>query len=90
MSHPNMTMHSNKLKMKVFQRFSTSPNVGDPVLTAGCSSLYRLGVYKTPTFHFFLKGEKVDELAKPSISSLLKTLANVYNPSGMKKRIIQA
>ncbi|KAM2089707.1 hypothetical protein ACFX1T_033616 [Malus domestica] len=58
--------------------------------TAGCSSLYRLGVYKTPTFHFFLKGEKVDELAKPSISSLLKTLANVYNPSGMKKRIIQA
>ncbi|KAM1802409.1 hypothetical protein TB2_033117 [Malus domestica] len=58
--------------------------------TGGCSSLYRLGVYKTPTFHFFLKGEKVDELAKPSINSLLKTLANVYNPSGMKKKERQA
>ncbi|XP_050143785.1 uncharacterized protein LOC126619437 isoform X3 [Malus sylvestris] len=56
----------------------------------GCCSLYRLGVYKTPTFHFFLKGEKVDELAKPSINSLLKTLANVYNPSGMKKKERQA
>ncbi|RXI02034.1 hypothetical protein DVH24_015383 [Malus domestica] len=76
--------------MKVFQRFSTSTNVRDRVLTGGCSSLYRLGVYKTPTFHFFLKGEKVDELAKPSINSLLKTLANVYNPSGMKKKERQA
>lgn len=35
-------------------------------------------IFLQPTFRFFLKGEKVDELAKPSINSLLKTLANVY------------
>ncbi|XP_050143786.1 uncharacterized protein LOC126619437 isoform X4 [Malus sylvestris] len=66
----------------------------DPILNYMCVFYPHITKFKVffskPTFHFFLKGEKVDELAKPSINSLLKTLANVYNPSGMKKKERQA
>ncbi|XP_021825748.1 uncharacterized protein LOC110766685 isoform X3 [Prunus avium] len=50
------------------------------------SSLDKLETHKTPTFHCYLKGERVDELAGASARHLKKRLENVYNPSGMKKR----
>ncbi|KAL6280659.1 hypothetical protein ACE6H2_017540 [Prunus campanulata] len=50
------------------------------------SSLDKLEIHKTPTFHCYLKGEMVDELASASARHLKKRLENVYNPSGMKKR----
>ncbi|KAL6280380.1 hypothetical protein ACE6H2_017261 [Prunus campanulata] len=53
------------------------------------SSLDKLGIHKTPTFHCYLKGKKVDELAGASIRHLKKRLENVYSPSGMKKGTIR-
>ncbi|PQM41918.1 uncharacterized protein Pyn_04277 [Prunus yedoensis var. nudiflora] len=50
------------------------------------SSLDKLEIHKTPTFHCYLKGERVDELAGASARHWKKRLENVYNPSGMKKR----
>ncbi|BFG32029.1 hypothetical protein CerSpe_183030 [Prunus speciosa] len=42
------------------------------------SRLDRLGIYKTPTFHCYLKGESVDEVSGASIKHLKKRLENVY------------
>ncbi|XP_008243115.1 PREDICTED: nucleolin-like isoform X1 [Prunus mume] len=50
------------------------------------SMLDKLGIQDTPTFHCYLKGERVDEIAGYSVRHLKKRLENVYNPSGMKKR----
>ncbi|CAB4280228.1 unnamed protein product [Prunus armeniaca] len=50
------------------------------------SRLDKLGIHKTPTFHCYLKGKRVDEVSGASIKHLKKRLENVYNPSGMKKR----
>ncbi|XP_021825730.1 uncharacterized protein LOC110766673 isoform X4 [Prunus avium] len=50
------------------------------------SRLDKLGIYKTPMLHCYLKGERVDEVSGASIKHLKKRLENVYNPSGMKKR----
>ncbi|XP_016651001.1 PREDICTED: uncharacterized protein LOC103337818 [Prunus mume] len=85
-----------KLKMIVCLRFSTTlhPGAGLPNgpldifgdRKAPESSLDKLEIHKTPTFHCYLKGERVDELAGASARHWKKRLENVYNPSGMKKR----
>ncbi|BFG38386.1 hypothetical protein CerSpe_246600 [Prunus speciosa] len=50
------------------------------------STLDKLGIQETPTFHCYLKGERVYEVAGVFAKHLKKRLENVYNPSGMKKR----
>ncbi|KAM1562514.1 hypothetical protein PS1_005348 [Malus domestica] len=48
-------------------------------------SMQFLGL-KSPTFQFYLNGEKVEEISTGSIKRVIKTFENVYSPSGMKKR----
>ncbi|KAM1456157.1 hypothetical protein ACFX10_005296 [Malus domestica] len=48
-------------------------------------SMHLLGL-ESPTFQFYLNGEKVEEISTRSIKRVIKTFENVYNPSGMKKR----
>ncbi|ONH95791.1 hypothetical protein PRUPE_7G090400 [Prunus persica] len=50
------------------------------------STLDKLGIHETPTFHCYLKGERVHEVAGISARHLKKRLENVYNPSGIKKK----
>ncbi|KAM1797109.1 hypothetical protein ACFX11_037265 [Malus domestica] len=57
-----------------------------PLPKTGLFSMHMLGL-KSPTFQFYLHGEKVKELSTGSMGRVFKTLENVYSPSGMKKRI---
>ncbi|PQM35802.1 uncharacterized protein Pyn_33485 [Prunus yedoensis var. nudiflora] len=50
------------------------------------STLDKLGIHETPTFHCYLKGKRVVELVGDSARHLKKRLENVYNPSRMKER----
>ncbi|XP_070663028.1 uncharacterized protein [Malus domestica] len=47
--------------------------------------MHLLGL-ESPTFQFYLNGEKVEGISTRSIKRVIKTFENVYNPSGMKKR----
>ncbi|PQQ20604.1 uncharacterized protein Pyn_04642 [Prunus yedoensis var. nudiflora] len=52
--------------------------LGVPKMNGLGSKLDKLGIHKTPTFHCYLTGERVDELAGASVRHLKKRLENIY------------